>query len=71
MAFYEVLVQRPWGGPRAGARVRLVDDRVDAVEGETDRDGRVVIACGARVVELFVDGQSQGFVRPGTTLVTR
>lgn len=71
MAFYEVLVQRPWGGPRVGARVRLVDDRVESREGETDREGRVVIECRARVVELFVDGRSQGFVRPGTTLVTR
>ena len=50
MAFYEVLVQRPWGGPRVGARVRLADDRVESVEGETDRDGRVVIECRARVV---------------------
>lgn len=70
MAFYEVLVQRPWGAPRVGARV-CITDGAHPVEGETDADGRVVIESDARVAELFVDGRSEGFVQPGTTLVTR
>lgn len=70
MAFYEVLVQRPWGAPRARVRVRL-DDRLQFVEGETDAEGRVVLGTPAPLVELFVDGRSEGLIRPGTTLVTR
>lgn len=70
MAFYEVLVQRAWGAPRHGVRVLLADG-VSQSEALTDGDGRVVIECDARLVELFVDGRCEGFVRPGTTLVTR
>lgn len=70
MAFYEVLVQRPWGDPRVRVRVRLDGDAARA-EGETDRDGRVVLEFDPRVAELYVDGRREGIVRPGTTLVTR
>lgn len=70
MAFYEVLVQRAWGAPRPKVRVHLADP-ITPIEGLTDDEGRVVLSCQSRVVELFVDGRSEGLVRPGTTLVTR
>lgn len=70
MAFYEVLVQRPRGEPRAGVRVHLAGDD-ERAEGETDDDGRVVLEIHARVAELYVGGRREGIVRPGTLLVTR
>jgi hypothetical protein len=69
-AYYEVLVQRAAGTPLEGARVRL-EDRHTPAEGRTDVEGRVVIACAAPVVALFVDGRSEGLIYPGTTLITR